>query len=166
MSHNISNLEALCHIFSRDKKAELLVSLLIFPAFSLNLQKWSVLFTQNWVIPIEENILKKKIINCILSSLFMCYYSADTISQLVSLPVGKQLRLGPWGWGQIDWQVPTARVCDCNAYNHMLQVDHMVVGVVSASCCLVHWPNHMLWTDSSAGQDGNQSKGRHEENTH
>lgn len=69
------------------------------------------------------------------------------------LPVGEQLRLGPWGWGQVDWQVPTARVRDCNTYNHMLQEDHMVVVVVSASCCLVHRTDNMLWTDSSGGAD-------------
>lgn len=87
-------------------------------------------------------------LNIVMNEL-CCHVNDD--SQLVVLPVGKQLRLGPWGWGQVDWQVPTARVCDCNTYDHVLQVDHMVVQVVSASCRLVYWPNRMLWTDNSGG---------------
>lgn len=71
---------------------------------------------------------------------------------VASVPVGKQLRLCPWGWSQVDWQVPTARVCNRDAYDHMLQVDHVMVGVVSASCRLVHGPNHVLWTDGSGGK--------------
>lgn len=80
-----------------------------------------------------------------------------------SVPVGKQLRLGPWGWSQVDWQVPTARVCNRYAYDHMLQVDHVMVGVVSASCRLVHGPNHVLWTDGSGGkhQSVNFKKNQH-----
>lgn len=71
---------------------------------------------------------------------------------VASVPVGKQLRLCPRGWSQVDWQVPTARVCNRDAYDHMLQVDHVMVGVVSASCRLVHGPNHVLWTDGSGGK--------------
>ena len=74
------------------------------------------------------------------------------------LPVGEQLRLGPWGWGQVDGQVSTARVCDCNTHDHMLQVDHVVVGVVGAACRLVHRANHVLWSDGSGGQDRNQRR--------
>lgn len=36
----------------------------------------------------------------------------------------------------------------------MFQVNHVLVGVVSAYRRLVHRPDHVLWTDGSAGQDG------------
>lgn len=95
---------------------------------------------------------KKKVEKVIFYFKFMKLNLCKRSFTVGSVPVGKQLRLCPWGWSQVDWQVPTARVCNRYAYDHMLQVDHVMVGVVSASCRLVHGPNHVLWTDGSGGK--------------
>lgn len=53
-------------------------------------------------------------------------------------------------------------MCDSYSYNHVLQVDH-VVGVISASCGLVHRPDHVLWADSSENSRGHKRKSTFEE---
>lgn len=82
-------------------------------------------------------------------SLFVC----------LVLPVSEQLRLGPWGRGQVDWQVPTARVRDCDAHHHMLQVDDVVVGVVGAAGRLVHRAHHVLRADGPAAGGKERERG-------
>lgn len=38
---------------------------------------------------------------------------------------------------------------NCYTYNHMLQINNMMVCIIRAACCLVHGTNDMLWTDGS-----------------
>ena len=70
------------------------------------------------------------------------------------LPVGQQLRLGPGGGGEVDGQVPAAGVRDGDAYDHVLQVDDPVVGVVGAAGGLVHRAHHVLRADGSGKHTG------------